>query len=181
MESAGLRLMRHGPWGLPAVHAARSVPTPRRFSSPKRRRPRFHCFQITLRSRRRIHESRSSQVPRQFTDGHPVDAGAPLVRLDMSQCLKQVLASADFLHELLSVCRAFGCSPRRLRFGPFGRALRGFTPSARLEGQFPLVVLPLSAHENTPPTCRSRSFGPSSAVPGSAYLFAASFDLAVPQ
>ncbi len=89
-------------------------------------------------------------------------------------------AHASSLHQLLGVCRAFGRARRRLRVGPLRRGLRGFTPSARREGQLQLVVLPLAAHEITPPTCRSRSFGPSSAVSGSAYPFAASFDLAVP-
>jgi len=82
--------------------------------------------------------------------------------------------------ELLGVCRAFSRARRRLRLGPFRCGLRGFTPSTSREGQLQLVVLPLAAHEITSPTCRSRSFGPSSAVPGSAYPLAASFDLAVP-
>jgi len=56
---AGLRLRRHGPWGLPAVCAARSLPTPRRRSSAKRVLPRFHSFHWKQRSRLRIHESRS--------------------------------------------------------------------------------------------------------------------------
>ncbi len=89
-------------------------------------------------------------------------------------------AHASSLHQLLGVCRTFGRTRRRLRVGPFRRGLRGFTPSTRREGQLQLVVLPLAAHEITSPTCHSRSFGPSSAVPGSAYPLAASFDLAVP-
>jgi len=121
-----------------------------------------------------------TQVLRQFIDGHPVNPGASLVHLDLSQRLSQIHTLAYLLHELLGVCRVFGRSRRRSRFGPSRRDFRGFTPSTRREGQFQLVVLPLAAHEITPPTCRSRSFGPSSAVPGSAYPFAASFNLAVP-
>src|ERR1700678_3845865 len=57
MAGAGLLLSRQGPWGLPAVCAARSRPTPRRRSSANRVRPRFHCFQGTARSRRLVHWS----------------------------------------------------------------------------------------------------------------------------
>ena len=55
----GLRLMRQGPWVLPAVWAANFFLTPSLRNSAYRFRPRFHCFQATQRSRRRIHESRS--------------------------------------------------------------------------------------------------------------------------
>src|SRR5947207_7236470 len=57
MARAGEFAMRHGPWGLPAVCAARSLPTPRLRSSRNRVRPRFHCFHTTDRSRRRSHAS----------------------------------------------------------------------------------------------------------------------------
>jgi hypothetical protein len=57
MVSAGLFASRHGPCGLPAVFAARSRPTPRRRSSAKRVRPRFHCFQAMARNRRLVHSS----------------------------------------------------------------------------------------------------------------------------
>ena len=57
MVSAGLLLSRQGPCGLPAVCAARSRPTPRRRSSAKRVRPRFHCFQAMARNRRLVHSS----------------------------------------------------------------------------------------------------------------------------
>ena len=52
MVSAGLLLSRQGPCGLPAICAAKSRPTPRRRSSAKRVRPRFHCFQAIARRRR---------------------------------------------------------------------------------------------------------------------------------
>ena len=58
MDSAGLLLSRQGPWGLPAVCAARSLPTPWRRNAAKRVRPRFHCRQTKARSRRLIHWSR---------------------------------------------------------------------------------------------------------------------------
>ena len=51
---AGLLLSRQGPCRLPAVCAAKSRPTPRRRSSANRVRPRFHCFQGTVRSRRLV-------------------------------------------------------------------------------------------------------------------------------
>ena len=58
IERAGLRLMCHGPCGLPAVWAARSLPTPRLRSSAKRVFPLFHSFHWKQRSRLRIHESK---------------------------------------------------------------------------------------------------------------------------
>ena len=66
MASLGLFASRHGPCGLPAVFAARSRPTPRRRSSAKRVRPRFHCFQAMARYRRlTIHKARACTfVPR---------------------------------------------------------------------------------------------------------------------
>ena len=57
MANAGLLLSRHGPWALPAVCAAKSLPTPRRRSSAKRVRPRFHCFQAMQRKPRLTHRS----------------------------------------------------------------------------------------------------------------------------
>ena len=59
MVSAGLLLSRQGPYGLPTVRAAKSRPMPRRRSSAKQVVPRFHCFQVTGRSRRLVHWSRS--------------------------------------------------------------------------------------------------------------------------
>jgi hypothetical protein len=50
-ESAGLFTSLHGPWLLPAVVAASSLPM-----------PRFHCFQITDRSLRRSQRSSSSST-----------------------------------------------------------------------------------------------------------------------
>ena len=61
-ESPGEFASRHGPWALPAVWAARSLPTPRFRSSANRTVPRFHCFQIADRSLRRIHSSRPSST-----------------------------------------------------------------------------------------------------------------------
>src|SRR6266568_478045 len=58
MLRAGEFAIRHGPWGLPAVVAARSLLMPRFRSSRNRVRPRFHCFHTTDRSRRRSHDSR---------------------------------------------------------------------------------------------------------------------------
>jgi hypothetical protein len=57
MWSAGLTASRQGPWGLPAVFAARSRPTPQRRSSAKRAGPVFHCFQAMARNRRLSHSS----------------------------------------------------------------------------------------------------------------------------
>ena len=57
MARAGLLLSRHGPWALPAVFAARCLPTPRRRNAANRTLPRFHCFQTTQRRRRLIHQS----------------------------------------------------------------------------------------------------------------------------
>ena len=54
MARAGLFASRQGPCGLPAAFAARSRPTPRRRSSAKRARPRFHCFQAMARNRRLV-------------------------------------------------------------------------------------------------------------------------------
>jgi hypothetical protein len=58
MWSAGLTASRQGPWGLPAVFAARSRPTPQRRSSAKRAGPVFHCFQAMARTGRALIEGR---------------------------------------------------------------------------------------------------------------------------
>src|SRR5215467_9299664 len=59
MLSAGLMLICHGPWLLPAVCAASLSPTSLFLSSTYRLCPVFHCFQTKQRSRRLIHWSRA--------------------------------------------------------------------------------------------------------------------------
>jgi len=51
------RTVRQGPCGLPAVFAARTLLIPSWRSFAHRCVPRFHCFQIMDRNRRRIHLS----------------------------------------------------------------------------------------------------------------------------
>ena len=63
MDNAGLMLILHGPWELPAVCAARSFPTPRRRNAFYRVRPLFHCRHTTARIRRLIHLSTSPNTP----------------------------------------------------------------------------------------------------------------------
>src|SRR5262249_58575585 len=59
MLSAGLMLICHGPWLLPAVCAASLSPTSLFLSSTYLLCPVFHCFQTQQRSRRLIHWSRA--------------------------------------------------------------------------------------------------------------------------
>src|SRR3990172_6079661 len=96
------------------------------------------------------------------------------------QRLLQVLTLAPLLHQSLGVRRAFGATRRHGWLGPSVDGLRGFTPSVRPEGQHHLVFLPLATHEITSPTSPPSRFGPSPAVPGSAYPLAAPFGFAVP-
>ena len=79
MVSAGLLLSRQGPCGLPAVCAAKSRPTPRRRSSAKRVRPRFHCFQAMARSRRLVHWSSVAQHRRSLAEA---EVAAPSNQVD---------------------------------------------------------------------------------------------------
>ena len=61
-------------------------------------------------------------------DGHPVHSRTSFVGLDSCQCLLAVFPLTDFLHQLFANGRAFCPALRPERFGPFRRALRGFTP-----------------------------------------------------
>jgi hypothetical protein len=75
------------------------------------------------------------QVSRKVMNGHAVHAGTPLVGLDSFQCLLAVFPLADFLHQLFGNSWAFDPALSRRRFGPFRKALRGFTPILLHEGQ----------------------------------------------
>ena len=57
MDRAGLWARRQGPWQLLIVFAIRVMLTPRWRNFLNRTGPRFHCFQIVHRKRRRIHSS----------------------------------------------------------------------------------------------------------------------------
>jgi hypothetical protein len=89
-----------------------------------------------------------SQVVRQLLDGHPVDAGAPMIGLDSSKCLLQILPLAHHLHQRLRNGRAFGLALRHRRFGAFSCDDRRAVLARRLEGQPKLFFLPLSGHES---------------------------------
>src|SRR5229473_2178773 len=91
------------------------------------------------------------QVRRQFCDGHAVDPRRPLVALHLCQCLLQIVARDNRLHQPPDTPRqgrrALHAGPRHAAFGPSGPAIRGFTPHRRPKGQLQLVVLPLGPHE----------------------------------
>ena len=87
------------------------------------------------------------QVPRQFLYPHPIHSGAPSIRSDSLQCLRQILALTHLLHQISILRRAFGCAHRHRHFGPFPGGPWGFTPVPFREGQTHLDVLPLYAHE----------------------------------
>ena len=100
------------------------------------------------------------QVIAQLVDGHPVDAGRPLVAPDTRQRLLQVAGLDDRLHRrLLPSRRAFGFGTRRAGFGPLGVGAPGFTLRRRLQGQLQLDVLPPGPHERCRPTGPVRRSG----------------------
>src|SRR6476620_4319996 len=71
---AGLLLIRHGPWGLPAVGAASAASTPSLVSSANLVRPRFHCFQAMARSLRLVHCSRARNTVK-IQSSHAIQQG----------------------------------------------------------------------------------------------------------
>lgn len=87
------------------------------------------------------------QVVRELLDGHPVDARAPLVRLDATQRLLQVVSLTHCLHQRANDCRAFGLALRHHRFGisSGGGRLRVLR---REEDQPELFGQPLFGHES---------------------------------
>jgi hypothetical protein len=85
--------------------------------------------------------------------------------------MQAILPLADHFHQLfIVVSRAFVPAFRRGRFDPLAKSLRSFTPRLLTKGPPKPDFLPLVAHRVAPPTCRFLPFGPSSTVPGSAYL-----------
>ena len=86
----------------------------------------------------------------QGVDGHPVDAGRPLVASDVRQRLLQIAEFDDRLHRrFIPVRRAFGFGTRHAGFGPTGAGAPGFSLRRRLQGQLHLDVPTRGLHERT--------------------------------
>src|SRR6267143_5194351 len=68
------------------------------------------------------------QVAREVGDFHAVDSRTSFVCFHSLVSLPAVFPLADFFHQLLVTSWTFGFAFRRVRFGPFLRSLRSFTP-----------------------------------------------------
>jgi hypothetical protein len=76
-----------------------------------------------------------TQVVLGGVDSHPIHARTALISLNAFPRPLKILSVAHLLHELFRHSRAFGCWLRHEWFGPRRSDGRGFTPSARFQGQ----------------------------------------------
>ena len=87
------------------------------------------------------------QVGNQLVDGHPIEAGRPLVALHSCQCLLQIDTLDNRFHRRPHGRPAFEFGLRRSGFGPFRVGARGFTRRSGVQGDLQLSFLPHGPRE----------------------------------
>src|SRR5918912_2174341 len=107
-------LSRHGPLGLLTAAKIADLATPRRSSSPTRRRGVLHCTQARQRSRRRIHPSSEASSPHWLRRKYPAQPRRTgfrsLITRAMETPRERPVSSRT---RLLNRSSAFGATQRR--------------------------------------------------------------------